>query len=75
MTYHIWRGKVAHDELIFTFLDELCDLVGNTLNTHLRLLIVSRYFRGGDHSPLLSRELLLDTTIEEEGDVRILLRL
>lgn len=75
MTNHVWRGEVAHYELVVALLDELCDLISNALDAHLRVLVVSRNLRGGDHGPLLCRELLLDTTIEEERDVRILLRL
>ena len=72
--YHVWRSEVAHDTLIRLGLDDLCDLLGNTLDTHLRVLVVGGNLRRRDHVALFVVELLLDTTVEEERDMRILLR-
>jgi hypothetical protein len=72
VTNHIRRSKVAHDELVVASLDDFGDLVGDTLDTHFRLLVISSDLGGGDHVSLLALELLLDTTVEEEGNVGVL---
>ena len=56
-------------------LDNFGNLVGDTLYTHAWLLVIGRNLGRGDHMALLIFELLLNTTVEEERDVRILLRL
>jgi len=73
VTDHIGRSKVAHDEFVFARLDNFGNLVGDTLDTHLGLLVVSSDLGGGDHVSLLALELLLDTTVEEEGNVGVFL--
>lgn len=61
-------SKVAHDELELVGLDDLGDLVGNSLNAHLGLLIVGRDLGRRDHVSDLVLELLLDTTAECDRD-------
>jgi len=56
-------------------LHDLGDLVGDSLHAHLWLLVVCGDLGRGDHVSLLAAELLLDTTIKEECDMRILFRL
>ena len=75
MTNHVGRSKVAHDEFVFASLDNLGDLVGDTLDAHLGLLVVSGDLGRGDHVSFLALELLLDTTVEEEGNVGVFLGL
>jgi hypothetical protein len=75
MTNHVGRSKVAHDEFVVSSLDNFGDLVGDALDTHFRLLVVSGDLGGGDHVSLLAFELLLDTTVEEEGNVGVFLGL
>lgn len=41
-TDHVWGRKVAHDELVLAFLENLGDLLGDTVHAHLRLLVVGR---------------------------------
>lgn len=73
MTNHVGRSKVAHDEFVFARFDNFGDLVGDTLDAHLGLLVVSSDLGRGDHVSFLALELLLDTSIEEEGDVGVFL--
>ena len=72
-THHIWRCEVAHDKLVLVGLDDFGDFIGDTLHTHFRKLVVRRDFGRINHVPFFSLELLLDTAIEEECDVRVLL--
>jgi hypothetical protein len=73
--YHVGRSKVAHDEVKFTSFDDLGDLVSNTLNAHLGLLVVRGHLGRGYHVSCLALELLLNTAVKEKGDVSILLSL
>lgn len=72
---HVGRSKVAHDKLVLLGLEDLGDLVGDTLRTHLRLLVVGSDLGRGDHRTLLALVLLLDTAVEEESNVGVLLSL
>jgi hypothetical protein len=72
VTDHVGGSKVAHDEFVVASLDDFGDLVGDTLDTHFRLLVVSSDLGGWDHVSLLALELLLDTSVEEEGNVGVL---
>jgi hypothetical protein len=74
-SYHVWRSEVAHDEIVFALPDNLGNLLSDTLDTHLRVLVVCRHLRRGNHMALLVLELLLNASVEEESDVRILLGL
>lgn len=80
MTNHVRRGKVIHDEGEFLLTQALDNLVGDTIGRHLRCKIVgSDRLVGGDEILGLitgfEREDLLNTAIEEKGDVSILLGL
>jgi hypothetical protein len=72
VTDHVGGSKVAHDEFVLAGLDDLGNLVGDTLNRHLGLLVVGGDLGGGDHVSLLALELLLDTTVKKEGNVGVL---
>jgi hypothetical protein len=72
MSDHIGRSKVAHDKLVLARLDRLGDRVGYSLCVHLGLLVVSGHLGRRDHDSFFTGELLLDTSIEEEGDVGVL---
>jgi hypothetical protein len=71
-TYHVGRSKVAHDKLVFTTLDDLGNLVRDTLGIHLGLLVVCRDLGRGDHLSVFVFELLFHTSVEEKGDVGVL---
>lgn len=73
--YHVGRSKVAHDELMFLLENDFSNLVGDALDAHLGLFVVSSDFGGWDHVALLRLKLLLGTTIEEERDMGVLLGL
>ncbi len=74
-SHHVGGSKVAHHELILACLDDLGNLVRNGLDAHLRLLVVGSNLGRRNHDALLARVLLLNTAVEEESDVRVLLRL
>jgi hypothetical protein len=74
-SHHVGGSKVAHHELVLPGLDDLGNLVRNGLDAHLRLLVVGSNLGRRNHDALLARVLLLDTAVEEESDVRVLLRL
>ena len=73
MTCHIRRSKIAHDKVEFIALDNLGNFVSDTLDAHLGLLVIRVDFGRRHHVTCLSLELLLNTTVEEEGDVGVLL--
>jgi hypothetical protein len=75
MTHHVGRSKVAHDEFVFASLDNFGNLVCDSLDAHFGLLVISSDLGRGDHVSFLAFELLLDTSIEEEGDVGVFLGL
>ena len=75
MADHVRRCEVAHDELVFILLYDLSNLVCDTLDAHRWLFIVGRDLGRRDHVALLVLELLLNTAVEEERDVRVLLGL
>lgn len=72
MADHVGRSKVAHDEFVFAGLDDFGDLVCDSLDAHLGLFVVCGDLGGRNHVSLLALELLLDTSVEEEGDMGIL---
>jgi hypothetical protein len=55
--------------------DDFCDLIRDTLDTHLWKFVVCCDFGRSNHVPFFPFELLLDTAIEEECDMRILFSL
>ena len=72
---HVGRSKVVHDKIELALSDTLRHLFTHTRSTHLRVKIVCSDLGRGNHISDLARELLLDTTVEEEGDVSIFLGL
>ena len=58
---------------MLVLLDDLSNLVGDTLDAHTWLFVVGRNLGRRNHVALLILELLLDTAVEEECNVRILL--
>lgn len=72
---HVGGSKVVHDELELALLDALANLFGNTHGAHRGLKVVGSNTRRGDHVTVLVLELLLDTAVEEEGNVSVLLSL
>ena len=71
-TYHIRRGKVAHDKLVVSLFNLLRHFLCHAVCRHFRLLVVGGNFGAGDELAVFPIELLLDTTIEEESYVSIL---
>lgn len=72
---HVRRGEVVHQELVLPLADALAQAVRDARGAHLRVEVVRRDLGGRDELAVLARELLLDPAVEEEGDVRVLLRL
>jgi hypothetical protein len=72
---HVGGSKVVHEELELALLDALTKLVGDGHGAHLGLLVVGGDAGRGDHVSVLVVELDLDTAVEEEGDVGVLLGL
>jgi hypothetical protein len=72
---HVRWCEVVHEELKFASLNPLAELLGNSHGAHCGLEIIRRYLRRRNHLALLVLKLLLDTTVEEEGDVGVLLGL
>jgi hypothetical protein len=70
-TNHIRRGEIAHDEFMLAFLQDLGNLLCDTVNTHFRVFVVRGNFGRGYHVSLFVFELLLRAAVEEKGDVRI----
>lgn len=80
VTDHVGRSKVVHDEGELLLAETLDNLVGDAIGRHLRGKIVGSDGLVGGNQILglvasLERENLLDTTVEEEGDVSVLLSL
>ena len=75
VTNHVGRGKVVHNELELVLADTLGHFLTHIRSTHLRFEVVRGDLGRGDHIPDLTGELLLDTTIEEEGNVGVFLGL
>lgn len=72
---HIRRGEVVHDEVELVLTNSLSHLGTDTGSAHLGVEIVGGHTRRGDHVADLARELLLNTAVEEESDVGVLLSL
>ena len=73
MTNHIGGCKIAHDELVVAFLEDLCNFISDALDAHLRILVIGGDFGRRDQVPFFSFELLLHTSVEKERDVGIFL--
>lgn len=72
---HVRRSKVVHDELELALANAVGHLLANTGGAHLRVLVVCGDLRRGNHVAHLTGELLLNTTVEEESNVGVLLSL
>ena len=72
---HIGISKVHDDHIERSFFCRLHNCIGNSGSTHLRLQIVRRHLRGWHHNAVLSREWLLDSSVEKICHVRVLLGL
>lgn len=72
---HIGGSEVVHDKIELLLSDALSHLLTDSGSRHLRLEIVGSNTGGGDKLALLAGELLLNTTVEEEGNVSVLLGL
>ncbi len=80
VSHHIRRSEIIHDELKFLLLYTLAYLLSNTHSAHLwRLVICGNALVRWDEILLLvsrfKREDLLNSTVEEESDVSVLLSL
>jgi hypothetical protein len=75
MANHVGGSKVVHEELELALLDALAQLVSDSHGAHLGLLVIGGDAGRGDHVSDLVVELDLDTTVEEESDVGVFLRL
>lgn len=69
MANHIWRRKVVHDKFEFVLSNTLNNLLSNSPRTHLGFQIISSDSGRGDHIPLFTGELFLNTSVEKECDV------
>ena len=74
MAYHIAIGKVNYDKVVLILLDGSHQLILNLKGTHLGLQIVSGNLRTGNQDTLLTLVGSLTTSIEEEGNMSVLLR-
>ena len=72
---HVAVGEVQDDDIILAALDPLLALCSDLRSAHLRLQVVGGHLRAGDDAAVLSRVGSLDTAVEEEGDVSVLLGL
>jgi len=72
---HIRRGKVAHNKGELASGNLLSNLVSHSLSRHLGLQVICGHLGRRDQIAVLSIELGLSTTVEEESDVGILLSL
>lgn len=72
---HIGRSEVVHDEVKVVLAETLRHLGANSGSAHLGVKIVGSNSGRGDHVTGLAGEVLLDTAVEEESDVSILLGL
>ena len=75
MTYHISIGEVHHDKVILLGVDGTNELILHLIGTHLRLQVVGSHLRRRNQDTILTLVWCLATTIEEEGNVSVLLRL
>ena len=72
---HVGRSKVVHDEVKLALANALGHLSTDLRGAHLGVKVVGGNLGRRDHVTDLSRELLLNTTVEEESNVSVLLSL
>ena len=75
MANHVWVGNVADDQIKGARSDRGSELGGEFRATHLRLQVVGRDSRRCDQHTFFTWERIFAPTIEEEGDMRVLLSL
>ena len=75
MAHHVAVGEVQDHHVVGPGVDALDALVAHLIGAHLRLEVIGGHLGGRHQHPILAGILLLDTAVEEEGDVGILLRL
>ena len=74
MTYHIRVSEVDDDDIILVGLDSLDKIHSNLRSTHFRLEVIGSYIlRAVYKKSCLVNIRLLNTTVEEECDMCILL--
>ena len=74
MTDHVAVRVVEDDEVVLLGTDGLADLVRDLDGAHLRLEVIRSDLRARDEDAVLALVRLLDAAVEEERDVRVLLR-
>jgi hypothetical protein len=72
---HIRRSKVVHDEVEVVLAKTLRHLGTDSSSAHLRVKVVGGNPGRRDHVAHFAGEILLDTTVEEESDMGVLLSL
>ena len=75
MPHHVAVGEVQADEIVFLRIERLDQLVLHLVGAHLGLKVVGRHLGRSDQNAVFAGEFLLAAAVEEEGHVRILLRL
>ena len=75
MANHVRRSEVVHDEVELVLAKTLSHLGTDGSGAHLGVKIVGGNPGRGDHVANLAGELLLNTSVEEESDVSVLLSL
>ena len=75
MTDHVAVRVVADDDVVLAALDGRNQLVGQLFGAHLRLQVIGSHFRARHDFAIFAGEAGLFATVEEEGDVGVLLGL
>ena len=75
MADHIAVCEVQDDHVVLAALDALDALVSDLGGAHLRLEVVGGHLRAGDDTAVLALVGSLNTAVEEEGDMSVLLGL
>ena len=75
MDDHVAVGEVQDDDVVGAGVDALDAFVADLERAHLGLEVIGRDLRRGDEHAVLTGVLFLDAAVEEERDMRVLLRL
>ena len=73
VTDHVGIGVVADDRIVLAFLDSRDQFVGHQRRVHFRLQVVGGHHGRLDQDTILVLERRFLATVEEEGDMGILL--
>ncbi len=73
VTNHVAIRVVTDDDVVLAALDGRNQLVSQLFGAHFRLQVIGRHFRAGHDLAIFAGEAGLFATVEEEGDVSILL--